>query len=185
MSEVKNVSAGKPKIGGAIHVAPVGTTLPKDAESKLDDAFKSLGYISEDGLTNENSPETDTIKAWGGATVLNTQTEKPDTFSYTMIESTNIEVLKNVYGDENVTGDLTTGITIKSGSKQLPDKSYVVDMILKNDTLKRIVIPCASISEVGEIVYKDDEPIGYPITLKALEVEGFSHHEYIKGASEE
>lgn len=185
MSEVKNVSAGKPKIGGAIHVAPVGTKLPTDAVSELDTAFKSLGYISEDGLTNENSPETDTVKAWGGAPVLNTQTEKPDTFSYTMIESTNIEVLKNVYGDENVTGDLTTGITIKSGSKQLPDKSYVVDMILKNDTLKRIVIPRASISEVGEIVYKDDEPIGYLITLKALEVEGFSHHEYIKGASEE
>ena len=39
----KNVTAAKPKVGGAIWCAPLGTALPKDAKTELDPAFKSLG----------------------------------------------------------------------------------------------------------------------------------------------
>ena len=57
MADVKNVTAGKPKVGGAIFRAPLGTTLPTDATTNLDAAFKALGYCSDDGLTNTNTPE--------------------------------------------------------------------------------------------------------------------------------
>ena len=52
MSDNKNVSTGKPKVGGAIFRAPLRTELQKDASSVLYLAFKSLGYCSEYGLTN-------------------------------------------------------------------------------------------------------------------------------------
>ena len=52
---VSNVATGKPKKAGAIYVAPVGTTLPTDAEVALDAAFAAMGFVSEDGVVNANS----------------------------------------------------------------------------------------------------------------------------------
>lgn len=184
MSDVKNVTAAKPKVGGAIYTAPIGTTVPTDATTALDVAFKQLGYVSEDGLTNELSMESEKIKAWGGDIVLVAQTEKSDSFTYMLIESLNVEVLKVVFGSDNVTGTLETGITVKANSQQLPDQIIVVDTVLKGNVLKRIVIPIASVSELGEIVYKDDEILGYEITMQGLpDKDGNTHYEYIKSAT--
>lgn len=180
-----NVTAGKPKKGGHAYRAPLGTKLPTSATEALDPAFKSLGYFSEDGLINSNSPTTEKYRAWGGDTVLNFQTEKPDTFKFTMIEALNVDVLKSVYGDDNVTGNLTAGIHIKANSKQQDDCCWVFDMVLKNSVAKRIVVPCASVTAVGEIVYTDNKAVGYNTTISAVpDAGGDTHHEYIVASAE-
>ena len=120
MAKAKNVTAAKPKVGGAVWRAPAGSKLPKNAVEALDTAFKSLGYISEDGLTNANSPSSEDTSAWGGDTVLSTQGEKPDTFKFTLIEAMNPDALAAVYGDNNVSGTLETGITVKASADDLP-----------------------------------------------------------------
>lgn len=181
MSKSQNVSTAKPKVGGAVWTAPLGTTLPTDSLEELDPEFKSLGYISEDGLTNENTPESENIKAWGGDIVANVQTDKEDNFTYTLIEAMNVNVLKQVYGEDNVSGELETGIEIKANNKEHEEHSLVVDMILKGGVLKRIVIPSGKVSEVGEINYGDEEAVGYETTIAAIaDEEGNSHYEYIQ-----
>lgn len=182
MSNVKNVSAGSPKVGGAISVAPLETTLPKTATEDLDAAFKNLGYISEDGITNTNTPDTDKVKAWGGDTVLTIQNEKTDEFTFKLLEVLDVNVLKAVYGADNVKGELKTGIEIKANSKETKATSWAFDMVLSNNVLKRVVLPHAKISEIGEIAYNASDAIGYEVTLTALpDSEGNTHYEYIIG----
>ncbi|MDO4681088.1 MAG: phage tail protein [Aerococcus sp.] len=184
MPDVNNVSYGKPKVGGAIFAAPLKTKLPTDAVTALDKAFKDLGYASEDGVVNTNSPKSDTVKAWGGDTVLVSQTEKEDTFQFTLIEGTNIEVLKEIYGAGNVSGELSTGIKIVANAKPYTSHVLVFELVL-NAALKRIVIPNAMVTEVGDITYTDGDAVGYETTIQALpDADGNTHYEYIQTMQE-
>lgn len=179
-NDVKNISTGKPKVGGAIHRAPLGTQVPVDAKTPLNVAFKALGYVSDDGLKNKNSASADDIKAWGGDIVASVQKEKTDEFEFELIESLNAEVLKTIYGDDNVSGKIETGLHIKANSKELPESTWVFEMMLKGGIAKRIVVPIGKIKEVGEITYKDNEIIMYKATLSAYpDSDGDTHHEYI------
>ena len=178
------VSAGKPKIGGAVYRAATGTTPPTDATTALGSAFKGLGYCSDDGLVNSNSPSTTDIRAWGNDIVLNIQEEKPDTFQLTLIEALNPEVLKAVYGSSNITGALATGLTVKANSKEAEEGVWAIDMVLNSNCVKRVVIPKGKISNVGDITYSDSDAIGYEVTITALpDSSGNTHYEYIKEVS--
>lgn len=180
MANASYVSTGKPKIGGAIFRAPKGTTLPTSATAELDPAFKDIGYVSEDGVTNSNARESEEIKAWGGTTVLTSQTSVTDTWQAQFIEAMNVEVLKMVFGENNVTGDIATGITVTVNGAEALEYAYVFDMVLKGGVLKRVVLPCAKLSELGDTVYKDDEAIAYDVTLAAMpDASENLHYEYI------
>lgn len=178
------VTAGKPKVGGAVYRAPLGTALPTDATTALNVAFIDLGYCSDAGVTNTNSIESDDVKAWGGDTVLSLQTDKTDTFTFTLIEAMNEEVLKATFGDANVTGELATGITIAANASEQQEKAWVIEMVLKGaNAKKRIVIPQAKVTEIGDIVYSDSEAVGYELTLTAVpDTNGNTHYEYVVSA---
>jgi hypothetical protein len=179
MNNVDNVIVGKPKSDGAIWMAPAGTTLPTDAISALPEAFKCLGYVSEDGVTNTNTPESEDIKAWGGDTVASPITGKVDKFSFTLIESLNVDALKLVYGADNVTGTLETGISIKSNSKDYENVVIVIERSI-HGSFGRIVVPKAKVTEIGDITYVDNAPVGYPVTITGFpDSNGDTHHDYI------
>ena len=122
---VANVSAAKPKVGGAIYKAPIGTTLPTNATAELDPAFVSLGYMSDAGLKRAINLSTNPIKAWGGDTIANPQTDKSEQFTFEAAEVLNPEVQKLVNGDSNVSGTVAEGMTVKINTKEDTDNDII------------------------------------------------------------
>lgn len=184
-NNVSYVTQGKPKVGGAVFraVLDANLTIPTDSTTALSADFINMGYISEDGLSNNNTPDSDEIKAWGGDTVLNPQTGKTDEWTFTMIEAINPEVLKAVYGSSNVTGALSTGLTVKANSDEQEEACWVFEQVLRGGVVLRTVIPDGKITEIGEVAYVDNEAVGYEVTISALpDASGNTHYKYMKSA---
>ena len=184
-----NVTFGKPATTGSIYRAPLGTTLPTDATTAIatvSNAYISMGYIAEGGVINSNSPESTELKAWGGDVVANVINGRPDKFKFGLIETLNPDVIKVPYGDDNVSGTLAAGITVLANAQDLPESVYVIDQVLRNGALKRIVIPDGKVTEVGDIVYADNDAVQYPVTITAMAssaISGSTHKEFIKAAT--
>lgn len=166
-NNAKNVSVGKPKVSGAIFVAPATETAPTDATTALSAKFNCVGYISDDGLKNKFKTSTSNIKAWGGDTVKVVKKSVDETFGFTMIEANEFS-LKQAFGEDNVTVATDTGaIVIKHNALEKDEYIYVIEMLLTDDKVRRIVIPRGMMSELGDITYKDDEAVGYEVTIAA------------------
>ena len=180
----KYVTAAKPSTGGAVHTAALGTTLPTDALTALSsDTYTSMGYISTDGLKQTITKTSTSVKAWGGDVVLYIDQGREDTFTCTFIEGLNPDVLALVHGDDNVSGDLSTGITVKVNSDEQDARAWVVDMIMKNGALKRICIPNAVITAIAEVSYNEQGAVGYQVTIGTLpDSSGYRYYEYVIAA---
>lgn len=182
-NKAKNVSTSSPKVTGAIYYAPLGTALPTDAKTALNAAFKGVGYISEDGVTRSQSRSSNNIKEWGGGVVATVQTEYSESFKFKMIETLNDLVQKAVYGDSNVTGKLdgttASSMTVKHNALEPVANAWVIDTVMLDGTLSRIVVPNAKITELGDLSYKKDSAIGYDVKLSAmLDANGNTSYDY-------
>lgn len=178
------VSTGKPNISGAVYTAPLGTTLPTDATTSLGAAFVCLGYVSEDGLENQNVLDTGEIKAWGGVTVYRPLNGMTDNFVHKLIESENVDVLKTVYGENNVTVDGSGNVKVDVKAEEPEERVWIFELALRGGRAKRIVIPDGAVITRDPITYNDTDPIAYGVTVAAYpDSNGSTHKEYMAAAA--
>lgn len=180
-----NVSTGKPNVSGAVWVGPLNSALPVDATTAIDETiYTCLGYVSENGLENNNEMDVSEIKAWGGVIVYRSLNGLTDTFGLALIESENINVLKNVYGDGNVSQDASGNITVNVITEDPQEKVWIFDLALRGGRAKRIIIKDAAVTARQPITYNDSDAIAYGITVSAYpDSTGKTHIEYIEGSS--
>lgn len=174
-----SITTGKPQIGGGAWIAPTGTTLPTDATTTLATAFKSLGFLSEDGLTNDDNVTTDGIKDWSGETQETIVTEHNDEWNCTLISFDDANVKKFVYGSSNVTVGTSGDVeSITSTGADAEEHVLVFETIQLNGKKHRIVIPRAKITERGTISYTSSDAVGHEVTITGLVSSGATHFEY-------
>ena len=140
--------------------------LPEDASTALT-GFLEGGYISEDGVTKTVDASDDNILAWGGDTVRTVRTEHTLSYAFTFIESSNVNVLRLIYGDENVTVDGSGNISVKESSKLQDRKAFVIEAF-DGDKKLREVIPNAQLAMSGDITYVHSDVVRYECTLTAF-----------------
>ena len=157
----------KGNAGGYAWVAPVGTDLATDAKTSIDEAFKSPGYISEDGLTNTTDTDSGDYKDWGGDVIKSEQTSYSESYQASFLESRE-SVLKTVYGDSNVTSDGEGGITVEHNGSFTEERAYVFESLITATLIKRTVIPRGSIQERDDVAENSGDLLAYTPTIKAL-----------------
>lgn len=176
-----NVTTGKPKVTGGIYRAPLGTALPTDASTALAGTYVSLGYIATGGVTHSFEVDSGEYRAWGGDLVLAYQNSKAHRFAFGMIEILNPETYKTIHGSANVTGSLSTGISVTADGKDMTEYVYVIELALRDGAMARIVIPDGKITAIGDIVYQDSDAVNFPVTVTAqADASGNTYYEYLK-----
>lgn len=180
---VAYVLQGKPVVTGGVLRGDEGATLPTTAVA-VTTGFTALGFVGNQGLTENIDRSTEKIKAWGGSIVKVVQSEFSTTYEFTLYETLNADVLKAVHGEDNVS---TTAAGVSTGTLQsvkinkdvLEHRPWIFDM--KDGTaLVRVVVPDGQVTAVGAITYNDDGVIGYPVTVEAFEDEdGNNAYHYI------
>lgn len=174
-----NVYAAKPRVGGAVFTAPLGTTVPTDAVSELAEAFTCVGYISADGFATSNTRKSETKQAWGGDTVGSSQSEYADTATLEMLETTAAN-LRLVYGDDNVIEDGRGGWRVRHNSKELESHVWVVEQLLGSDKVMRTVIDKAQVSEIEEVKRNNEDFMSYKVTLAMFSnLDGDTYNDYV------
>lgn len=182
-NNAKNASIARPKIGGAVFAAPVGTALPDSATAELNDAFVCLGCLSEDGYSIETESDSEDLKDSDGDVMDVSSSKRTETVNMAFLEVMNPDVLKVVYGDDVAVDEATGAISFPHG-KEPADRSYVCDSILKGNRIDRLVLPQGRISEMDTVAFKKGELKTLPVTIKAIsDEEGNPSYEYISGTT--
>ena len=152
-------------ISGELYVAVLGTALPTDTSTALPAAWKGMGYVSEDGVTQENERDTEDIIAWQNAATVRTRvTSAKESFNFTLIE-TKKDVIEFAYGT-TVTQSAPHGTyTITPGSTG-GIKAFVLE-IIDGTQIKRIGVAQGELVERGETVYGIEDAVGYECTVVA------------------
>ncbi|MDN4162944.1 hypothetical protein [Nocardioides abyssi] len=178
MTNSNNVVAPKPMASGGILVGDLTAAAPTDATTALT-GFTPLGYVGEDGLTQTTDRSTDKVKAWGGDTVKILQTDFASTFSFTLIETLNADVLETVFGAGNVTVAAGGAVSIAINGDELPQRSFVFDM-KDGDNRVRLYVPKGQVTSVDDVTYTDGEVSGFSVTVEAfVDENGNNAYQYI------
>lgn len=181
---IGNVFAAMPKATGALLRGVLGTTLPTSARQDITaiTALVDQGFIGEDGFTQSEARDTDKKKAFGGTVVKVLQTDYSVTIQFAFLESINAEVLKSIYGEDNVqvgTALDANEIVVHKNKKQSPHAAWVID-VFDGEALIRTTIADGQITEVDDIVKVHTDTIMYTVTMECFEDEnGDNLLEYI------
>lgn len=165
---------------GEVYIAPVGTTLPANADSSLNSAFYGLGYHTEEGVAINKTLEIIEFRAWQSRFPIRRERDTEDlTLTFTLLQW-NEETIPFAMGGGSIDslGGDQYKYTPAADAEALAEKSLVCD-VEDGDRKMRFVIPRGSVSEGAEAQFQRTEMAGLAVSFKSLEPEDTGDPWYI------
>ena len=162
---VRKIAIAKQFPGGVLFVAPVGTPLPTNATDKLDDAFKNVADLNEDGITNSPDMDTTDVDNMDGHAAASFITSYAEKVQFTMLETT-ATVLRTRYGSNRVKANGEDVISYTTGMPQAEHISIVAELLLEGMNKKqRKVFPDTVLTDADDVQYHAGDAIAYGVTF--------------------
>jgi hypothetical protein len=151
-------------ITGEVYSGPTTTPAPTTSVSALNVGFIGEGYVSEEGITETYDDTIEDIIAWQNATIVRAvTTASKATLSFRLIEFKG-ETAKLYHKGSTVAVVSAGQWKMDVVAPTADPRSFVFDII---DGVKhlRIYVANGEVTERGEIVYANGEPIGFEVTV--------------------
>ena len=152
-------------VNADVYVAPVGTSAPTDVATAWAAAWKAVGLLSEDGLTESRDEDVTDHYAWGGILVRTTRSRHKRTFTVSVLEDN-----PTVQSLINPGSTAVTATTITTRTIRVPGPNVQAFGLEFRDgaVTKRIVVPRAEVVEVGDVTYSEGELHVRELTINVL-----------------
>ncbi|GAA1882000.1 hypothetical protein [Williamsia serinedens] len=176
MGNVKQSFVAQSIDGGVVFAGPTGVlALPTSAApSALTNAWKALdlGTLAEDGLSIMYKRSSKDVKDFDGADYVSPQDDFSDGFKATFLDVDNLNLVKSVYGTDNVTVTAANGshgeqMTIFHAPDQLPFQQAVV-AVKSGAKRKLYVAEICRVTEIAEIKDVYNDATKYEVTWKVF-----------------
>lgn len=177
-----STASGKPKTGGGMFYAPLGTALPADATVALAAAYKALGPISNDGVQPSRDTNIEKVKEWDGSTLASLLTDESRSFEVKFYGVHDVDVNAYLFASNAVVTAAVSGSGTKiavadKGGK--PANAILVFDMLSGAKKHRAVIPVADAVITGEEPWAATGLKAYTLTVEALkDASGTRVYEY-------
>lgn len=155
-------------ITGALWKAPLGTTLPVDSDpfAALNAAFTNLGYISDDGVTENLDDSVDDVVAWQSATTVRSSTTESTLSLELMLIETKGTVLEAFYRGSSITTPAADVYKLEIKPIVADPSIWILD-VLDGTKYERSIIGNGEIVERGEVQNVNGGAKAYPITIRS------------------
>ena len=154
--------------GAGLFVAPDGSTAPTDADSALDAAFYSPGYLDEGGPVPSYDPSFVEVPAWQSTFPIR-RIAGPATFTvaFTMKE-VSPESLSLYFGVAKPT-ETTGEFSVDGAAVITPPTLSVVVQGQDGTSYARLYIARATLQASGAITWNRADAVSFPCTLSMLD----------------
>ena len=159
---------------GGLYLAPLGSTLPTDAETALDAAFVDLGYFSEDGVTVSPERTIEKFRAWQSRKPVRQSVTADDiTISGSLLQWNN-DSIPVFFGGGTVvetTGPPAYWTYTPPSSGAIDERAMVLEWIDGSYTYRLVAARTVN-GELGEITLTGTALGELPINVEILEPSG-------------